>query len=350
MKSEQYFGTYKFKLATVYKSISSNSTFFPNTHYFFSRSRNDENVGHLFFNTYAPVLSAVESWRDHAGLSTAVQNSVFVDVVNENRVFSKWRKKTYKRFLDGLGSEIFHGNLVHIRQYRQRILEKHSSVSLLCFNRVVVGMGKQQGLLGDGHSGRDGPVLSYMRSTLWAAADKSSHETEARRLYGGDVGALRILLLEKNESLWEHSNLVTNWVELVEGARQECSTCNVLSVQPNKLSIPMQTQLLRLADIVVSPWGGVSMLNFLMPRGKIEIILSSWFAQGGMPLPANANTTNWLTCPDFDRPQRSAFGHHTLLLCARSNGDSPLSVDLAAFRGLVAAAVAFTRHSSHLAF
>ena len=42
----------------------------------------------------------------------------------------------------------------------------------------------------------------------------------------------------------------------------------------------------RTTDIVISLWGGISMLNFLLRPGRVEIVITSWFEDNGMmPLP-----------------------------------------------------------------
>lgn len=103
----------------------------------------------------------------------------------------------------------------------------------------------------------------------------------------------------------KHTNFITNWAEVV-AAVELLPNVRVTAYAP--VQVPFaeqvrvtsyhskrqnhfrgQVQHYRRADVVISLWGGISMLNFLLRPGKVEIVITSWFEDNGMmPLP---NTT-----------------------------------------------------------
>lgn len=53
----------------------------------------------------------------------------------------------------------------------------------------------------------------------------------------------------------------------------------------------------RSSDVVISLWGGISMLNFLLPAGKVEIVITSWFEDNGMmPMPNTTSVPPTVSC------------------------------------------------------
>jgi hypothetical protein len=192
------------------------------------------------------------------------------------------------------------------------------------------------------------------------------HNQKQRQRPGKKV--VRILMLEKTESAWTHTNFITNWKDVVAAVDLFEGTA-VTSIVPHRTPFGDQVRLYRQADVVISLWGGISMLNFLMPPGGVEVLFTSWFAPmmpmpvpGAVPISASTsrNTTSTTTasgtsstsllpaghlvCPDFEDIARLSLGTtKSLRFCSRTNGMNATTIDIANFLPLVQLAVSYVR-------
>lgn len=338
-------------------------------HFMAARTKHDDNLGHLVFDSYFPILTVIESFLGSLRTSRDV---TVIDVVNENRVFSKWYRSIYKKWLDLIANSLFKEWITETdfwNRYRRNVPGK--TEAKVCFRQLIVGCWGLSGL--SGQTLHRQHIPEYIRETLWRRfvpsnvsevtrwskdsafprsqvdVDRSlSKETETkeqrkeRRLQrkgtGGRVNTTRlnVLMLEKTDTHWNHVNHIKNWSAVVECVKKVAGAhSSVLSIAPQKVPFDQQVRLFKEADVVVSLWGGISMLNFLMPRNSVEVLFSSWF-ENLMPMPnTTADIRASLPCPDFDDRARSSFQHKVLLYCSRDDGMRSNAINLTNFEPFI---------------
>ena len=76
------------------------------------------------------------------------------------------------------------------------------------------------------------------------------------------------------------------------------------------MSLALQARLFANSMVVLSPWGGISMLNWLMPPGSFELLLTSFRQGKGLSSKSHRSRieelrgpdalAHGLPCPDWD--------------------------------------------------
>jgi len=342
------------------------TTFLTGTHFLAVRSKHDDNPGHLIFDSYFPVLTAAATFIG-GNVEKVLGDVTVIDFVNENRVFSKWRRPMYERWQQHVAPALFKEWVRH-----QNFFARHSRPgpweNRVCFERLIVGCKGISGLAGEAHHRSD--TVDAMRRAIWKLHEErgppaSKSESDSGRVeyplpslppppsakaHNVSTVRLNVLMLEKNESHWQHNNLITNWPQVVKRVQTAAGPySSVLNIRnPVALTFSNQVNLFRQADVVISLWGGISMLNFLAPRGAVEIVFSAWF-EDLMPLPnTTASLRSELPCPDFDDRARASFGHRVALYCSRDDGMRNTTVDLDNFGVLLTRTLDAQRHRKRI--
>jgi len=157
-----------------------------------------------------------------------------------------------------------------------------------CFENLVVGSQRLSGLHGDL------PASAYvlMRNRIY-------HQLEIQK---EDPKAFKILILQKTKSDWNHRNFVRNWDEV----KQWLSEYDVTVIDPASLSFREQIKLLSQTPLVVSLWGGISMGNFLMQSGSVEMLITTWDSKR-----YTKEMRPETECPDFERSFHNSYSHVT---------------------------------------
>jgi hypothetical protein len=341
------------------------TTYLTGTHFLAVRSKHDDNPGHLIFDSYFPVLTASVTFLG-GDVEKVLGEVTVIDFVNENRVFSKWRRPMYERWHQHVAPALFKEWVRH-----QNFFARHSRPgpweNRVCFERLIGGCKGISGLAGEAHHRSN--TVDAMRRAIWRLHEERGPPSKSGGGWvefplpslppqlspsagAGNASTVRlnILMLEKNESHWQHNNLITNWPQVVESVRVAAGPhSSVLNIRnPSVLAFSNQVNLLRQADVVISLWGGISMLNFLAPRGAVEIIFSAWF-EDIMPIPnTTASAHIELPCPDFDDRARASFGHRVALYCSRDDGMRNTTVDLDNFGAFLGRALDAQRQRKNI--
>ena len=308
--------------------------------FLFARTPSDDNLGHVLFDTYLPLMSAVDTWL---GLK-AMGDVVPVDYRNASDVWLPSHAHKYQEIRYQIGSLLWSST--------QSLEEFAGSASprLRCFERVLVGTGGQEesGLHG-GAFMRQRP-LTHLKRTLLQAFLPSGLAAAGRQ--GSQI---HVTLLEKKRSHTGHNNFVANWDEVVVSVAKALGNGTtvadvvVRNVDPGTLTFSEQVRLLHTTDVAVGLWGGVSAMNFMLPHTSVQVIISNWWPYGGDPKPNDAAKE----CVDYEGDWRGGMGLHgskTLLFCVRNpkrNGNGktfPDPVDVPSLTKLVGRAVQYARH------
>jgi hypothetical protein len=301
----------------------------------FSRTHHDDNTGHLIFDQYHPLATAIDT---HIGIRAAV-NVTLVDMVWNHHFFSRYNHIYDRKWKPLIGNIIFNES-IRIRDF---VLRNKARKQMTCYRHLLVGCGQLSGLAGNVlHRARS---LRYIRQRLWEVyAPDTSNTVLLNNVQQRHV--VNILMLQKNTTTWKHTNFVLNWMEIVH-AVSALPNVSVKNFSPSNVQFPDQVKYYRAADIIISQWGGISMLNFLMPPGGVEILITSWFSDL-MSMPNSTASFNVssssLICPDFDDRARLSIGDtKSLRFCTRDNGHQPNYVNVTNLMELVHKAVAYRR-------
>ena len=353
--------------------LDNSTTYLSTPHFLAARTLHDDNLGHLLFDSYFPILTVIQSFL---GELSRAQDTTVVDLVHPKRPFgSKYFPQLYKKWLDNIANVIFK-EYVSDAAFFERHKRISSTDNRVCFAQLIVGCGGLSGL--EGHTLHQQRTVDYIRQSLWrrfvpknltnavkgtqlsafppAPADLSSSSSSSssspeaktnkarsrhsrRRPSSSEVARnsrynstrINVLMLEKVDTYWNHENNIKNWQQVVSTVRNVSGPyASVLSITPSKVTFAEQVRLFKEADIVMSLWGGISMVNFLMPPEGLEVLFSSWFLDL-MPLPNATTLPKPLPCVDFDDRARSAFRHKVLLFCSRDDGMRSNSINLTNF-------------------
>ena len=370
-----------------------NATWIESPIFLFVRTQNDENAGHLVYDTYFPLLTTIAT---HLGNVKYSENVTTVDYIYRGDSFAfKQAKRSDKnsKYETGwkinIGSKLFQDQLTQ-REFRIR---NNKITGLVCYETVLIGCGRLSGLQGNTvhyHAGSmqylrekmwkkyadsDNPVTASTIPDVWNVSSTMSMRNALSHKHVSDTPVtasmipdvwnfsstmlmrnalshkrVKVLMLEKVTSYWRqaHTNFINNWSGVVSAVKAINHT-SVVSVIPHKLSFGHQIDYYKQADIVISLWGGISMLNFLIPAGGVEILISSWFAPL-MPLPINSESTV-LVCPDFDAIARNSLSENNVLkFCTRTNGTSGTNVNIHNFVDLVKRAVKHVLYKNKITY
>ena len=127
---------------------------------FFTRTRHDDNPGHLVFDFYHPVLTAINS---HFG---------FEYVKNVSTVDHLWRPHSYSRFnglyekwKERIGRILFRNQLSY-RDFKHTydLARKGSPPRYQCFEQIIVGCAGIAGL--EGHVMHRQASIRYLREQV----------------------------------------------------------------------------------------------------------------------------------------------------------------------------------------
>lgn len=300
--------------------------FEPRPIFLFARTHHDDNAGHLVFDQYHPILTAI---RTHLGSVYAALNVTTVDMVWRQHIFSRWNGMYDNWWKVNIGRLLFHDQIENKAFFHH---VRHRSTKPICYETVIAGCGKLSGL--DGQVLHRSDSIQYIRERLWQeyAPQRTKNNPEI----------INFLLLEKNFSSWKHMNTILNWSDLKKKI-QSLPGVSVINIAPQNTNFSVQVQEYRNADVIVSLWGGISMLNFLMPSGGVEILITSWYGTL-MPYPKYANQTT-LPCPDFDGQARMSISgaSKSLRYCTRDDGYAQNTINITNFMELVQKAVKYIK-------
>ena len=294
---------YVFRAPIVQDYPIPNATWIEGPIFLFVRTQNDENAGHLIYDTYFPLLTTIAT---HLGNVKYSENVTTVDCIYRGDSFAfKQAKRTEKNSKYEMGWKINIGSKLFRDQLTQREfkIRNNKITGLVCYNTVLVGCGRLSGLQGN-TAHRHAGSIQYLRETMWKKyvnldtpitpnmiPDLWNFSSSLKTRNAMSHRHVNILMLEKVTTYWRQTqtNFVNNWNEVVSAVKLINGTF-VVSVIPHMLPFWQQIGYYKQADIVISLWGGISMLNFLIPAGGVEILISSWFAPL-MPLPINSENT-----------------------------------------------------------
>ena len=317
-------------------------------HMMFSRTVHDDNAGHLVYDQYHHLITAIGS---HLGMSES-KNVVLVDVVGNKESFSHhWPGSYEKGWKYRIGRVLFNKEI----RYNQFLAAAKVEPKMVCYRKLIAGCGRVAGMDG-GVQSRQGSI-HYIRDMLWqeyapdnltvANVDKNNSNVNKAEIIKDKVANIRILMIQKIDSSWGHLNLIKNWAEIVTGV-EALKGVTVTHFVPKQCEFGQQVAYYKNADIIISLWGGISMLNFLMPKGGTEVLFTSWFSDNDMLLIPRIGSIDPVTkknitevprllkCPDFDERTRSALSDtSSIRFCSRTEGQDSYSVNMTNFLPLI---------------
>ena len=282
-----------------------NATWIEGPIFLFVRTQNDENAGHVVWDTYFPLLTTIAT---HLGKMKYAMNVTTVDSIYRGDSFAykltgHKEQRTEKKSQYETGWKINIGSKLFLEQLTQREfrIRNNKITGLVCYKKVLIGCGRLSGLQGKTAHHH---AHQYLRETMWekyADSDSPPMTTTSTipnmwnfsstmfTRYVAPVSSqkvVKILMLEKVTSFHSHTNFINNWNDIVSSVKTINHT-SVISIIPHKLPFSHQVNYYKQADIVISLWGGISMLNFLIPPGGVEILITSWNPPL-MPFPINS--------------------------------------------------------------
>ena len=114
-----------------------------------------------------------------------------------------------------------------------------------------------------------------------------------------------------------------NLHELPRAIRARYPKVSVSTIEPQHEPLSYQAQLFATSMVVVSPWGGISMLNWLMPPGGFELLLTTFRQSKGLHPKSHRSRieetrgasalAHGLPCPDWDYRYHDGIPHITTL-------------------------------------
>mmetsp|Transcript_32456 Transcript_32456/g.46795 ORF Transcript_32456/g.46795 Transcript_32456/m.46795 type:complete len:286 (+) Transcript_32456:515-1372(+) len=274
------------------------------------------------------------------------RNVTTVDLVWNNQIFSRYTQVFDKKWKIYIGNNLFK-NQIHFREFlaenRAKVANSSYGLKVVCYRKLLVGCGQLAGL--DGQAMHRQQSFHHIRKVLW-----EKYAPKEKLPVRSSPSSVRILMLEKNSSSWQHTNYITNWKEMVR-AVSDLQDVTVTAYSPAYVPFESQVVNYRSSDVVISLWGGISMLNFLLPAGKVEIVITSWFQDNDMmPMPNSSSIKgrrhrdqHLLECPDFDAFARMGQDIKHLRYCTRDNGHTPNHIEMENFIPLVKTAVNYVR-------
>ena len=318
-------------------------------HMLFSRTSHDDNAGHLVYDQYHPLLTAIGS---HLGMSES-KNVVVVDMVENKEAFSHhWPGSYEKGWKYRIGRVLFNKEI----RYNEFLDAAKKEPKMVCYRKLLAGCGKVAGMDGGAQS-RQGSIR-YIRDMLWQEYAPDNHTVAATDMNDSSVSksdivkneeeaSIRILMIQKKDSSWGHLNLIKNWAEVVSQV-EAIKGVTVTHITPKECEFGQQVVHYKNTDIIISLWGGISMLNFLMHKGGTEILFTSWFNDEDMLLIPKVGSIDPVTkkiltevpdllkCPDFDEKTRTALSDtSSIRFCSRTEGQVSYSVNITNFIPLV---------------
>ena len=318
-------------------------------HMLFSRTSHDDNVGHLVYDQYHPLLTAIGS---HLGMSES-KNVVLIDMVENKEVFSHYWPGSYEKGLKHrIGRVLFNKEI----RYHEFVAAAKKQPSMVCYRTLLAGCGRVAGMDG-GVQSRQGSIR-YIRDMLWqeyatenvtiSSTEKNDSTVSKSEVINKEQeGNIRILMIQKKDSSWGHLNLIKNWVEIATEV-EALKGVTVSHFVPKECEFGQQVVHYKNSDIIISLWGGISMLNFLMPQGGTEVLFTSWFDDDNMLLIPKVGSIDPITkknitevpkllkCPDFDERTRSAtYDTSFIRFCSRTEGHDSYSVNITNFLPLL---------------
>ena len=289
---------YVFRAPIIQDYPIPNATWVEGPIFLFVRTQNDENAGHLIYDTYFPLLTTIAA---HFGNVKYSENVTTIDCIHRGDSFSfkvAQRSEKNSKYEAGwkinIGSKLFRDQLTQ-REFKIR---NNKITGLVCYKTVLIGCGRLSGLQGN-TAHRHAGSIQYLRETMWkkyASANipvldvwNFSSTLTRRNVVSHDH--VKILMLQKITSYWRqaHTNFINNWDDVVSAVKA-INHSFVVSVVPHELTFRHQIEYYKQADVVISLYGGISFLNFLIPAGGVEVLISAWFGPL-MPLPTNSKDT-----------------------------------------------------------
>ena len=229
-------------------------------------------------------------------------------------------------------------------------------LKMVCYRKLLAGCGRVAGMDG-GAQFRQGSIRC-IRDMLWqeyapdnhtvAAIDKNDTSVSKSDIAKNEKEVdIRILMIQKKDSSWGHLNLIKNWAEVVSQV-EAIKGVTVTHFTPKECEFGQQVVHYKNTDIIISLWGGSSMLNFLMSKGGTEILFTSWFSDNNMDLIPKVGSIDPVTkksitevpdllkCPDFYEITITASSDtSSIRFCSRTEGLDPFSVHTTNFLKLV---------------
>lgn len=367
---EAHMHRYTFRPVTVPTFIPKDIIWEMNPYMLFARTSHDDNVGHLVYEQYHPLLTTIET---HLGLEWS-RNVTLIDHVANNGFHSRYWPGFYEqKWKYSIGRLLFK-NEIRIKQFRK---ESKNSSQMICYRKLIIGCGHIAGL--EGGVLHRPKSIRYIRTSLWneyARGIKERLDADNNILHRSEIidtlwyhygtkirslssalltpvstppslspssnntksnkkSIIKILMLQKTASNWNHMNIITNWETMITEIKK-IQYVDVINIVPQNTNFSTQVVLYKEADIVISLWGGISMLNFLISPGSVEILLTAWFAPL-MPFPNDTWVNKkQMICPDFDDRARLSLGDtKSVRFCSATNGSLPITVNITNFIPLV---------------
>jgi len=303
---------------------------------------NPGNPGHTLFESIFPIYAAVENFLgDGASSRTAL--------------LSGCRRFCRNSSIDqALASSLF-GALADVPSLDQL-------GTPTCFRALVVGSGAVGGL--QGGLAHHWPQLLRMRNAVLHSVGWQPPAASPSPAF------MDVLVLNKTATVDRRSgepaerrqsslnaSVESQLPQLCAELRRRYGYAGlrVTVVEPQKTPYAEQVRLYARSLVTVSVWGGISMLNWLMPPGAVEIVFTNWRADKGYTLnkALQGKMAAWghakapkgsieTECPDWEYRMRETLPHiATVRYCsAAPSRKDPFPVNLTAFVALFDGAIA----------
>lgn len=276
-----------FNITGVDDFLPEGVTLFKQPFAYYSSTMHWDNPGHLIFENFLPIYLSLESWL------LSPEHAVLFNGCRRSCPLGGSLAETFARsvFADYTGLPAFQAMAAGEPQ---------------CFSSLIVGTG------GETTAGLHGGAAFHMPSLLRMRSDvlrSSGINTSVH----GVPRTLRVLILNKTKGHGvskTHGSIAANLADLPNALRSHYPNISVTVIEPQHCSIAHQARMFSSSMVVVSPWGGISMLNWLMPPGGFEVLLTSFRAGKGLSVKTHrarleevrgpGALANGLPCPDWD--------------------------------------------------
>lgn len=302
---------------------------------------NPGNPGHTLFESIFPIYAAVENFLGEGAASRTA-------------LLSGCRRFCRNSSIDhSLASSLF-GALADVPS-----LDRLGTPT--CFRALVVGSGAVGGL--QGGLAHHWPMLLRMRSAVLHSVGWQPPSAPSPAL-------LEVLVLNKTATVDRKSGEPATRRESSLNASVESQLPQLCAelrrryghaglrltvIEPQKTPYAEQVRLYARSLVTVSVWGGISMLNWLMPPGAVEIVFTNWRLDKGYSLSKalQGRAAGWghtkpppgsfeTECPDWEYRLRETLPHiATVRYCSYApSRRETFHVNLTAFVALFDGAIA----------
>ena len=289
-----------FNITGVDDFLPAGATLFTQPFVYYSSTMHWYNPGHLIFENFLPIYVALESWQltpSRAVLFNGCRRSC----PDAGSLAEKFARSVFN---DYVGLQSFNAM---------------AAGKAHCFSSLLVGTGGETTAGLHGGAAFHMPSLLRMRSDLLRSSGINASDHGVPR-------TLRVLILNKTKGHGvskTFGNIVENLAEVPRAIQDAYPTIRVTVIEPQRVNLFHQAQLFSSSMIVMCPWGGISMLNWLMPPGAFELLLTSFRAGKGLSIENHrdrlekmrgpGSLARGLPCPDWDYRYHDGVPHITTL-------------------------------------